>query len=96
MWKIISLVAVDEETGGRVAIEDNRVKIATVADSVTLFRRVKLKETPPHLSVAIDDLLKLITEEKKKISLSKVGEAYFFFAEMSRAFSGRFFRCRHA
>ncbi|MBR1645205.1 MAG: hypothetical protein IJ774_05750 [Selenomonadaceae bacterium] len=63
MWKIISLVAVDEETGGRVTIEDNRVKIATVADSVTVFRRVKLKETPPHLSVAIDDLLKIFAKE---------------------------------
>ena len=63
MWKIISLVAVDEETGGRVAIEDNRVKIATGADSVTLFRRVKLKETPPHLSVAVDDLLKVLAKE---------------------------------
>jgi len=63
MWKIISLVAVDEETGGRVTIEDNRVKVTTVADSVALFRRVKLKEPPPCLSVAIDDLLKALAKE---------------------------------
>ena len=69
MWKIISLVAVEDETGGRVRIEDGRAKITVVTDSVAVFRRAKLPETPPCLSVAIDDLLKFLADDKKNKSL---------------------------
>lgn len=63
MWKIDTLVAVDDETGGRVRIDDGQAKITIVANSVAAFRRVKLKDTPPCLSAAIDDLLKFLAEE---------------------------------
>ena len=63
MWKVFMLAATDP-FGNTVAIDDNKVTIAAFAgDGKRISRKIKLEETPPCLSVAIDDLIKLLAKE---------------------------------
>ena len=52
--------------GNSVAVSCDDVTIAAFTeDGKRISRTIKLEETPPCLSVAIDDLLKLIADEQK-------------------------------
>ena len=65
MWQIVMLAATDQ-LGNSVAIGGNEVTIAAfVEDGKRISRTIKYEETPPCLSVAIDDLLKWLADEHK-------------------------------
>ena len=52
--------------GNTVAIGGNEVTIAAFAgDGKRISRKIKLEETPPCLSVDIDDLLKWLADEQR-------------------------------
>ena len=62
MWKITHLVATDEN-GNYVIVENEKLIVSTFADSGRVYRNFELKETPPCLSVAIDDLIKQLADK---------------------------------
>ncbi|MBR2518522.1 MAG: hypothetical protein IKE46_01850 [Selenomonadaceae bacterium] len=65
MWNVFMLAATDP-FGNSVAIGGNEITIAAFAeDGKRISRKIKLEETPPCLSVAIDDLLKLLTDKQR-------------------------------
>ena len=65
MWQIVMLAATDP-LGNSVAIGGNEVTIAAFAeDGKRISRKIKLEETPPCLSVAIDDLLKWLADKQR-------------------------------
>lgn len=63
MWNVTKLIAVDEK-GNRVEIADGRRVTVTVNidNGLRISRELLLEDAPPHLSVAVDDLLKIITD----------------------------------
>lgn len=63
MWTVSELLAVDDKTGSYVSLANGVVKICRTKNSVSVLRRVKVKETPPCLSVAVNDFLKLLAKE---------------------------------
>ena len=65
MWQIVMLAATDP-FGNTVLIGDNEITIAAFAeDGKRISRKIKLEETPPCLSVAVDDLLKWLADEQR-------------------------------
>ena len=65
MWQIVMLAATDP-FGNSVAMGGNEVTVAAFAkDGKRISRKIKLEETPPCLSVAIDDLLKSLANEQR-------------------------------
>ena len=65
MWQIFMLAATDP-FGNSVAIGGDEITIAAFAkDGKRIYRKIKLEETPPCLSVAIDDLLKWIADKQR-------------------------------
>ena len=64
MWRIEALVAVDDD-GNVVEIDDNYVRVTVTLNSKTnikVTRGFLLDETPPCLSIAIDDLINFIAD----------------------------------
>lgn len=64
MWRVKALIAVDDG-GNVVEIDDCQLKITVTLKSdtnVKVTRGLLLEETPPCLSVAIDDMINLITD----------------------------------
>lgn len=64
MWKVNRFVATDE-FGNYVVVDNDKVILATVTASGRVYHNLELKETPPCLSVAVNDLLNLITDKEK-------------------------------
>ena len=65
MWNVFMLAA-NDPFGNTVLISDNEITIAAFSkDGKRISRKIKLEETPPCLSVAIDDLLKWLADEQK-------------------------------
>lgn len=64
MWNVNRIVASDEN-GSYVVIENEKVVVSTLTNLGRVYRNFELKETPPCLSVAIDDLLKLLADEQR-------------------------------
>ncbi|MBR4384674.1 MAG: hypothetical protein IKP64_14100, partial [Selenomonadaceae bacterium] len=64
------MLAATDPSGNSVAIGGDEITITAFAkDGKRISRKIKVKETPPCLSAAIDDLLKLIADNKKNKSL---------------------------
>ncbi|MBR1646028.1 MAG: hypothetical protein IJ685_04530 [Selenomonadaceae bacterium] len=62
MWNVVLLVATDQY-GNSVTIDQDKVKIAAFTDNgARVSRKILIDETPPCLSVAVDDLLKQLTK----------------------------------
>ena len=64
MWRIEALVAVDDD-GNVVEIDDDYVRVTVTLNSKTnikVTRSFLLDETPPCLSIAIDDLINFIAD----------------------------------
>ncbi|MBR3747960.1 MAG: hypothetical protein IKN27_13470 [Selenomonadaceae bacterium] len=65
MWQVFMLAATDP-LGNSVAIGGDEITIAAFAeDGKRISRKIKVKETPPCLSVAIDDLLKWLADKQR-------------------------------
>ena len=65
MWNVFMFTATDP-LGNSVAIGGDEITIAAFdKNGKRISRKIKLKETPPCLSVAIDDLLKLLADEQR-------------------------------
>ena len=64
MWRVNRIVASDEK-GNYVVIENEKVVVSTLTSSGRVYRNFELKETPPCLSVAVNDLIKMLTDEEK-------------------------------
>lgn len=63
MWEVNSLFATDDN-GNSVSIKNNRVTISVLsAKNKLVYRNFNIKETPPCLSVAVNDLIKLLAKE---------------------------------
>ena len=62
MWKILELVAEDER-GNRITIEKGFGSLVVKRDSQRIQRNFFLNGTPPCLSVAVADLIKLLAKE---------------------------------
>ena len=62
MWRVEKLAAVDENDN-RVDIDCNRVTVTVkLSNGLRISRDIQLDETPPCLRVAVNDLIKLITD----------------------------------
>lgn len=64
MWRVNRIVASDEN-GNYVAVENEKVVVSTLTNSGRVYRNFELKETPPCLSVAVNDLITMLTNEGK-------------------------------
>ncbi len=65
MWEVFMLAATDP-FGNSVTIGGDEFTIATFSkDGKRISRKIKLEETPPCLSVAIDDLIKRLANEQR-------------------------------
>lgn len=63
MWEVNSLFAADNN-GNYVSLKNNRVTISICnAKNKLVYRNFNIKETPPCLSVAVNDLIKLLAKE---------------------------------
>ena len=62
MWKIESMSAFDEN-GNYVTVLDGNITVGVRKKNKTICRKFKIKETPPCLSVAVADLIKLLAKE---------------------------------
>lgn len=64
MWKIDSMFAVDDN-GNYVSIIKNKRVTISIRDAKNklIYRDFTVKETPPCLSVAVADLIKLLAKE---------------------------------
>lgn len=63
MWEVESMSAFDEN-GNYVTVLDDKITVGVRAKKKnTLIRKFKVKETPPCLSVAVADLIKLLAKE---------------------------------
>ena len=62
MWKIETLMAGDE-SGNYVTLVNGKLTVNVKTKSAKISRVVELKETPPCLSVAVSDLIKLLAKE---------------------------------
>ena len=62
MWTIDTLIAADENDNF-VTITGNKLNFAVTVDKLKICRSLKLDETPPCLSIAVDDLIKLVTQD---------------------------------
>ena len=62
MWEIETLMAGDE-SGNYVTLVNGKLTVNVKTKSAKIFRVVELKETPPCLSVAVSDLIKLLAKE---------------------------------
>ena len=63
MWKVETMAAFDEN-GNYVTILDNKITVGVrTKKKNTLIRKFKVNETPPCLSVAVADLIKLLAKE---------------------------------
>lgn len=62
MWEIETLMAGDDN-GNYVTLVNGKLTVNVKTKSVKIFRVVELKETPPCLSVAVNDLIKLLAKE---------------------------------
>lgn len=64
MWRVKALIAVDDD-GNVVEIDDDYATVTVTLDSeanVRVTRGFLLEETPPCLSIAIDDLINFIAD----------------------------------
>ena len=63
MWKVDSLFAADSN-GNYISIKNKRVTLSNRdAKNKLIYRNFTVKETPPCLSVAVADLIKLLAKE---------------------------------
>jgi len=60
MWTIETLIAADENDNF-VTITGKKLNFAVTVDKLKICRSIELDETPPCLSIAVDDLIKLVT-----------------------------------
>ena len=63
MWQVNKLVAIDQNN--YIVVENGKIVISTSMDSGRIYRNFELNETPPCLSVAVNDLIKLLTDEEQ-------------------------------
>ena len=62
MWHVKKLIAVDN-AGNTVEVHDNTVTVTvTFKSGIRISRTLPLDDTPPCLSVAVSDLIKIISE----------------------------------
>ncbi len=64
MWQVNKLVAIDQNDN-YIVVENGKVVVSTLTTSGRVYRNFELKETPPCLSVAVNDLIKLLTDTEK-------------------------------
>ncbi|MBR2520448.1 MAG: hypothetical protein IKE46_11815 [Selenomonadaceae bacterium] len=64
MWQINKLVAIDQNDN-YIVVENGKAVVSTLTNSGRAYRNFELKETPPCLSVAVNDLIKLLTDKEK-------------------------------
>ena len=63
MWDVNRLVATDKN-GNYIVVESGKLIVSTLTASGRVYRNFELKETPPCLSVAVDDLIKQLANKK--------------------------------
>lgn len=62
MWRVEKLIAVDDK-GNTVEVDEDRVIVTVNVDNgLKISRSLPLDETPPCLSVAVNDLLNFIAD----------------------------------
>ena len=62
MWKIETLCAADDK-GNYVTLIKDTLTLYAVTDNLHISKKFKVKETPPCLSVAVADLIKMLAKE---------------------------------
>ena len=65
MWNVSFLIATDQFGNSVTVTTDDIVIAAFTENGKRISRKIKLEETPPCLSVAIDDLLKLLADKQR-------------------------------
>lgn len=63
MWEVNSLFAADDN-GNYVTLKNNRVTLSVRdAKNKLVYRNFSIKETPPCLIIAVNDLINLLAKE---------------------------------
>ena len=64
MWNVVLLIATDQ-FGNSVTIDQDKIQLAAFTENgARVSRKILIDETPPCLSVAVDDLLKSLAHTK--------------------------------
>ncbi len=61
MWKVDTICASDDK-GNFICLIKGTLTLYVATDSLHISKKIEIKETPPCLSVAIDDLLKVLAK----------------------------------
>ena len=62
MWHVETLIAVDDD-GNSVEIDEDVIVVSMlIKNGIRISRELPLDETPPCLSVAVDDLIKTLSD----------------------------------